>query len=228
MGQNYRFLFYAKNHQDIKERSCSMKIFCKFLTVNISKLFRLVICIAQNLIWTTLKAIFSILNFFAPSDSRFSNSCISAKYCLILTNHTSVESLFIQLTRRTVVQGHIYILILQLQITYIQSFLLFFFLRISLNISQVRSPTNSLPDCWLGLLTYEINLNVILEPFIIAIHSFFIFHFSFWEFEIFICKAHKYKNNRIFNLPFAYFSFDMNISDFTGVFILLNHKFLMY
>uniref|UniRef100_A0A672RHR5 Dual specificity protein kinase Ttk-like n=1 Tax=Sinocyclocheilus grahami TaxID=75366 RepID=A0A672RHR5_SINGR len=38
-------------------------------------------------------------DFFAPSDSRFSNSCISAKYCPpILTNHTSMESLFIQLS----------------------------------------------------------------------------------------------------------------------------------
>ncbi len=39
-------------------RSCSMKIFCKCPTVNISKLnFGLVICIAKNLIWTTLKEI---------------------------------------------------------------------------------------------------------------------------------------------------------------------------
>uniref|UniRef100_A0A673J5A9 Alpha-ketoglutarate-dependent dioxygenase FTO n=1 Tax=Sinocyclocheilus rhinocerous TaxID=307959 RepID=A0A673J5A9_9TELE len=30
---------------------------------------------------------------------EFSNSCISAKYCPILTNHTSMESLFIQLCR---------------------------------------------------------------------------------------------------------------------------------
>uniref|UniRef100_A0A673M1W9 ABPP n=1 Tax=Sinocyclocheilus rhinocerous TaxID=307959 RepID=A0A673M1W9_9TELE len=28
--------------------------------------------------------------------SRYSNSCISAKYCPILTNHTSMERLFIQ------------------------------------------------------------------------------------------------------------------------------------
>ncbi len=65
-----------------------MKIFCTFLIVNISKLiFLLVICIAKNFIWTTSKAIFSIFRFFfAPSDSRFSNSCISAKYCPILTN----------------------------------------------------------------------------------------------------------------------------------------------
>ncbi len=39
----------------------------------------------------------SNLDFFAPSDSRFSNSCISAKYCPI-TKHTSMESLFIQLS----------------------------------------------------------------------------------------------------------------------------------
>ncbi len=39
---------------------------------------------AKNLICTTLKAIFSILDFFSPSDSRFSNSCISVKYCQIL------------------------------------------------------------------------------------------------------------------------------------------------
>ncbi len=36
---------------------------------------------------------FSIFVFFAPSDSRFSNGCISAKYCPILTNHTSMGSL---------------------------------------------------------------------------------------------------------------------------------------
>ncbi len=53
-----------------------MKIFSTFPTVNISKLFLFVLCIAKNFIWTTVKAI-----FFAPSDSRFSNSCMSAKYC---------------------------------------------------------------------------------------------------------------------------------------------------
>ncbi len=57
------------------------------------------IWIDKNLIWTILQAIFSVFwFFFAPSDSRFSNSCVSAKYCLILTNHTSMESLFIQLS----------------------------------------------------------------------------------------------------------------------------------
>uniref|UniRef100_A0A8C1GF36 ArfGAP with RhoGAP domain, ankyrin repeat and PH domain 3 n=1 Tax=Cyprinus carpio TaxID=7962 RepID=A0A8C1GF36_CYPCA len=41
-----------------------------------------------------LKTLKIYMGFFAPSDSRFSNSCISAKYCPILTNHTSMESLF--------------------------------------------------------------------------------------------------------------------------------------
>ncbi len=42
-----------------------MKIFSKFTSVNISKLhFWLVICIAKNFIWTSLKAIFSIFRFF--------------------------------------------------------------------------------------------------------------------------------------------------------------------
>ncbi len=42
-------------------RSCSMKIFCKFPTINMLKLiFWLVIYMAKNLIWTTLKAIFSV------------------------------------------------------------------------------------------------------------------------------------------------------------------------
>ncbi len=76
-----------------------MKIFSKFLTVNISKLnFWLLICIAKNFIWTTLKVIFSIFRFFAPSDSRFTNSCISAKICPIITNHTSMDILFTQLS----------------------------------------------------------------------------------------------------------------------------------
>ncbi len=52
------------------------------------------ICITKNFIWTTLKLIFSIIRFFAPSDSRFSYSCISilsvAKYCPILTNEKLV------------------------------------------------------------------------------------------------------------------------------------------
>ncbi len=69
-----------------------MKIFCTLPTVNISKRnFSLVICMAKNLIWTTLKAIFSIFIYYF---SR-SNSCIWAKYFPIITN---MESLFIQLS----------------------------------------------------------------------------------------------------------------------------------
>ncbi len=74
-------------------RSCSMKIFCKFLTINISKLnFWLVICIAKNFIWTTLKVIFSIFRFFCSLRFQI------YKYCPIITNHTSMERLFIQLS----------------------------------------------------------------------------------------------------------------------------------
>ncbi len=63
MGQKYKFFFYAKNHLIL--RSCSMKIFSTFLTINISKRnFWLVICIAKNFIWTSLKMIFSIFRFF--------------------------------------------------------------------------------------------------------------------------------------------------------------------
>ncbi len=69
-----------------------MKIFCTLPTVNLSKLnLWLLICIGKDFIWTTLKSIFSI---FRPSDSRFSNSCISAKYCPILTNHTVQKNFF--------------------------------------------------------------------------------------------------------------------------------------
>ncbi len=74
-------------------RSCSMKIFSKFPTVNISKLnFWLVICIAKNFIWTTLKMIFSIFRFFCTLRFQI------FKYCPIITNHTSMERLFIHLS----------------------------------------------------------------------------------------------------------------------------------
>ncbi len=72
-GSKLSIFFNAKNH-------CSMKIFCTL-----------------NFIWTTLKAIFAIFRCFTHSDSRFSNSCISGKYCPTLTNHASTESLLIQL-----------------------------------------------------------------------------------------------------------------------------------
>ncbi len=85
-----------------------MTIFCKFPTINIPRLnFLLVICIVKDFIWNTLKAIFSIFflfKFFALSDFRFSNSCISAKYCPILTNHTAMECIlfsFFQMMYKT-------------------------------------------------------------------------------------------------------------------------------
>ncbi len=54
------------------------------------------------------------LDFFAPSDSRFSNSCISVKYCPFLTNiHQwkyyliSFQMIRTHMTYGFVVQGHI-------------------------------------------------------------------------------------------------------------------------
>ncbi len=85
-----------------------MKIFCKFPTVNISKLnFWLVICIAKSFIWTNLKVIFSIFRFFCTLRFQI------FKYCPIITNHTSmykyINLSFKKLTLMTgfVVQGHI-------------------------------------------------------------------------------------------------------------------------
>ncbi len=86
-------------------RSCSMKIFCRFPTINISKHnFWLVICIAKNFIWTTLKMIFSIFRFLCilrfqilKVVSQCFRWCINIKYN------------FAKLTLLTgfVVQGHI-------------------------------------------------------------------------------------------------------------------------
>ncbi len=80
-------------------RSCSMKI----STVNISKHnYWLLICIAKNLIWTTLKVIFSIFRFFCTLRFQI------YKYC---PNHTSMEILFTPLTDSKMtgfmLQGHI-------------------------------------------------------------------------------------------------------------------------
>lgn len=74
----------------------------------------------QHIWWTTLMANFSTFEgFCTPSESRFDNKCISAKYCLILTHHTvhlitayllSFPVLnFEKCTHKTVfvVQGHI-------------------------------------------------------------------------------------------------------------------------
>ncbi len=71
-----------------------MKTFCKFPTINISKPnFWLVICIAKNFIWTTLKAIFLIFFRTLRLQIDFQIVSISDKYCPILTNHRSMESL---------------------------------------------------------------------------------------------------------------------------------------
>ncbi len=58
--------------------------FLPYIYQNFSKIkiIWLVICIAKNFIWTTLKAIFSIFVFYAPSDCRYSNSCISSNIVL--------------------------------------------------------------------------------------------------------------------------------------------------
>ncbi len=61
-------------------------IFCKFPTVNISKLFNnylIIIINMQELNLENFKGDFLNISIFfcSPSDSRFSNSCISAKYC---------------------------------------------------------------------------------------------------------------------------------------------------
>ncbi len=62
------------------------------MSVNRSKLnFWLVTCIAKNLIRTTLKVIFSIFRFFCILRFQI------FKYYPIITNHTSIEILFIQL-----------------------------------------------------------------------------------------------------------------------------------
>ncbi len=69
-----------------------MKILCKFPTVNISKcIFLLVICIAVNFIWTTLKANISI--FLHPQILDF--QIVVSRPNIV---HTSMERLFIQLS----------------------------------------------------------------------------------------------------------------------------------
>ncbi len=74
-------------------RSCSMKIFCKCPTINILKLnFWLLICIAVNFIWTTLKMIFSIFWFFCTLRFQI------YKYCPIITTIHQLEILFTQLS----------------------------------------------------------------------------------------------------------------------------------
>ncbi len=67
-----------------------MKIFSKFPTVNILNLnFCFVICIAKNFIKTALRQFSQYLDFFAPSDSRFSiaykNVVLGFVVCLLYT-----------------------------------------------------------------------------------------------------------------------------------------------
>ncbi len=76
MDENSHFSFMPKIITIL--RSCSMKIFSKFPTINISKLnFWLVICIAKN----NFKDDFQYLDVFAPSDSRFSNIVQTIHQC---------------------------------------------------------------------------------------------------------------------------------------------------
>ncbi len=94
-----------------------MKIFCKFPTVNISKLNLFISnmhCLGLHL--DNFEGDFSqyYFQFSAPSDSRCSNSCIVAKYCPILTNGkliylASDDAQISKCTLRTsfVVQSHI-------------------------------------------------------------------------------------------------------------------------
>ncbi len=70
MGQNYRF-FFAKNPYEIMFHE-------DILYISYSKYIK------------TFEWFSQYLDFFAASDSRFSNSCISATYCPIITNHTSM------------------------------------------------------------------------------------------------------------------------------------------
>ncbi len=64
-GSKLSIFILCQQSLKYEERSCSMKIFDTFPTINIPKLnFWLVICIAKKFIWTTLKAIFLIFWFF--------------------------------------------------------------------------------------------------------------------------------------------------------------------
>ncbi len=59
------FYFMPKIIRTLSKKICSIKIFSKFPTVNISKRnFWLVMCIVKNFIWTILKANLAIFRFF--------------------------------------------------------------------------------------------------------------------------------------------------------------------
>ncbi len=73
-------------------RSCFMTIISECPTYKWKIHFWLVICIAKNFIWTTLKMIFSIFRFFCSLRFQI------YKYCPLITNHTSMEILCTQLS----------------------------------------------------------------------------------------------------------------------------------
>ncbi len=75
-------------HEDILQMSYYKYIEASFFLSNIH---------CQELHLDKLEDGFLNSVIFLHLDSRFSNSYISAKYCQHLTNHTSMESLFIQL-----------------------------------------------------------------------------------------------------------------------------------
>ncbi len=87
-----------------------MKIFCEFPTINISKLnFWLVICIAKNFIWTTLKAIFSIFWLYLNQILSYPNKpYINGKRFIYSAFRWCINLNFKKLTFMTgfVVQGH--------------------------------------------------------------------------------------------------------------------------
>ncbi len=92
------------------QKSLDIKII--FCTVNISKHnYSLLICIAKNFIWTTLKMIFSIFRCFCTSDSRLSNIVQTIHQWKII--YSSFRwSLNLNFTKSTlmtgfVLQGHI-------------------------------------------------------------------------------------------------------------------------
>ncbi len=112
MGQNYSFFYFMSKIIRILSKDHGLSIYLvHFLpeyhnSYQITKRnFWLVICIAKNLISNFLCIylfVFFSFFFFAPSDSRFLNSCISAKYC-----GNTMESLFIQLSDAYIQRSHV-------------------------------------------------------------------------------------------------------------------------
>ncbi len=89
----------------------------------------LVICIAKNLIWTTLKMIFSIFRFVMHPqipDLQIVVQYIS-QICPIITNHKSMERLFIQLSDDVYISEdfcknlHLWLVLWSSRVTYVLS-----------------------------------------------------------------------------------------------------------